>query len=1331
MADETDPMGIEPEPPQPDVLPDIGTADVHALFGIAGQREGNPTLIVGIGGGADVSMEQPGSFIGRYRLIEAIGEGGFGTVWRAEQYEPIHREVALKLIKPGMDSREIIARFEAERQALAMMEHPNIAAVLDAGTTQNGRPYFVMELVKGKPITECADERKLTIRQRLELFIPVCHAVQHAHQKAIIHRDLKPSNILIAEVDGKPVPKVIDFGIAKALGTSPEAALRATIARTLDGMVVGTPQYMSPEQAGSVPDVDTRSDIYTLGVILHELLTGQTPLSREQLRQAAFGEVLRLIREGQTKRPSSLVMPITEAVRLSATERASDPKKLGAALRGDLDWIVLKALEKERERRYDTANDLAEDLRRSLNDEPVSAGPPGVAYQLRKLIRRHKTTFIASAAVLLCLIGGIITTSVALTRETKAKEIARESATRAESREREKAKLLHDGSMADYAAALKWMEKDDRWGEGIAHLTRALDWEPSNETAATTLYGRVVFDAVKKSGGLRSVLAHPGGAKFGSWSPGGTRIVTVGGGPGPGVAQIWDAATGRPLGGPLHHEGEIHCASWSPDGTRIVTGSADKTARVWDVATGRSLGQPISQEGSIRSVNWSPDGARIITAGTYARIWDAGTGKPMSEPMRHGDEILFASFSPDGARILTSASNIDGGSRVWDAVTGKPLGKLMSSMPSFWFGQLQPASWNTDGTRIVTAGKDGVQVWDASASKALAAPVAPGFTARFAIWSPDGTHLLIYSYGSIPLVYDVATERKWELKSTKFDGSIVTASWSPDGRHIATQDLGCVQIWDAATGSPLGDPMRTGQTSHLVPGYSARWSPDGMQIFVACNGVALVWEVPGKKLNGEPRRHKDEIHAVAWSPDGKRILTASKDKTARVWDVATGRQVGEPIRHEDEVHDANWSADGTRVITACADKTARIWDAATGKLLGEPLQHKGAVLLSNWSPDGTRILTSSDIMVERPSIEAKQPAASDDALYFPPPPPFSTTITQLWDSKTRIPMESQMPISEISAIRSADWNPDGVRIVTVGENDIAQVWKVADWTTSGENMPVGPGAVANWSPDGTRIFSMSDDNIIQVWNPTTGRNVGKPKWSEDSEGVASARLSPDGTRLAIANGPNGRTATVTWIDPTVRIWEVKSLFNLPSEMPQWAREWVRAVAGWKFDAEGVMQAMAPEDRVKILYAPHDGDDSWSRLARWLATEPAKRTIHPDSQRTCREIAERERDFGSHESLKSALNYDPSVPLARLLMAGVLLNEDAGRNPSDRDPSLPQRAAFLRDYDMKRMPDDPALWSRAAEALHEQKDDIRARRALEKLATLDPGQAQALKMRLGL
>jgi serine/threonine protein kinase/tetratricopeptide (TPR) repeat protein len=365
----------------------------------------------------DLTGERPGTGVGPYKLLEQIGEGGMDSVWMAEQTEPIQRRVAVKVVKEGMDSRQVLARFEAERQALALMEHPNIARVLDAGRTPSGRPYFVMELVKGQPITHYCDKERLGVRQRLELFGDVCRAVQHAHQKGIIHRDLKPSNVLVAPYDGRPVVKVIDFGVAKATGQR----LTDKTLFTGFGALVGTPEYMSPEQAEvNNQDIDTRSDIYSLGVLLYELLTGSTPLTRKRLKESALLEVLRVIREEEPPRPSTRLSESKETLASISVQRQTDPAKLTRLVRGELDWIVMKALEKDRGRRYETANGFALDVQRYLADEPVQACPPSAWYRLRKFARRHRGPVLAVGIVLLALVAGIVGTAWGLVQARQA-----------------------------------------------------------------------------------------------------------------------------------------------------------------------------------------------------------------------------------------------------------------------------------------------------------------------------------------------------------------------------------------------------------------------------------------------------------------------------------------------------------------------------------------------------------------------------------------------------------------------------------------------------------------------------------------------------------------------------------------------------------------------------------------------------------------------------------------------------------------------------------------------------------------------------------------------
>ncbi len=374
----------------------------------------NETIIAGPG-------YVSGTVIGqRYKLLEEIAEGGMGTVWLAEQTHPVRRRVAVKLIKPGMDSRQVLSRFEAERQALAVMDHPHIAKVLDGGVTDQGRPYFVMEYVKGVPITQYCDQARLDVKQRLKLMTQVCQAVQHAHQKGIIHRDLKPSNILVCLYDGQPVPKVIDFGLAKAL----HQPLTEGTVFTSHGMMVGTPLYMSPEQAEfNNLDIDTRSDVYSLGVILYELLTGSTPLDKQRFKDVAIQEIIRLIKEEEPSKPSTKLSG-SVALPSIAAQRSLEPVQLSRLIRGDLDWIVMKSLDKERSRRYETATGLAKDIERYLTDLPIEACPPSTAYKFRKFARRNRLALGAAGAIAATLLIGIVVSSWLTLRAMRAEEDA-------------------------------------------------------------------------------------------------------------------------------------------------------------------------------------------------------------------------------------------------------------------------------------------------------------------------------------------------------------------------------------------------------------------------------------------------------------------------------------------------------------------------------------------------------------------------------------------------------------------------------------------------------------------------------------------------------------------------------------------------------------------------------------------------------------------------------------------------------------------------------------------------------------------------------------------
>src|SRR5689334_18743855 len=366
--------------------------------------------------------EKPGDRIGRYKLLQQIGEGGCGTVYMAEQTEPVRRRVALKVIKLGIDTKQVIARFEAERQALALMDHPNIAKVLEAGATETGRPYFVMELVRGIKITEFCDEKSVPTADRLKLFTQVCQAIQHAHQKGVIHRDIKPSNILVTVNDGVPVRKIIDFGIAKATA----GPLTDKTLFTAFEQFIGTPAYMSPEQAEMTSlDIDTRTDIYSLGVLLYELLTGRPPFDPSELLQSGLDEMRRTIREKEPDRPSTRLSTMAEGeLTTVAKDRHTEAPRLIHLIRGDLDWIVMKCLEKDRARRYETANGLASDIQRHLNNEPVAARPPSTVYRFQKLVRRNKLAFAGTSAVAMALVLGAAVSTWQAIRATRFRQQA-------------------------------------------------------------------------------------------------------------------------------------------------------------------------------------------------------------------------------------------------------------------------------------------------------------------------------------------------------------------------------------------------------------------------------------------------------------------------------------------------------------------------------------------------------------------------------------------------------------------------------------------------------------------------------------------------------------------------------------------------------------------------------------------------------------------------------------------------------------------------------------------------------------------------------------------
>jgi serine/threonine protein kinase/tetratricopeptide (TPR) repeat protein len=664
--------------------------------------------------------EDVGSIIaGKYKLLEALGQGGMGDVFMAQQTVPVKRLVALKLIKLGMDSRQVLSRFETERQALALMDHPNIAKVLDAGATESGRPFFVMELVKGVPLTRFCDERQLSPRERLELFIPVCQAIQHAHQKGVIHRDIKPSNVLVALYDDRPVPKVIDFGVAKAAGSQ----LTDASLVTGFGAIVGTPEYMSPEQAQlNQLDIDTRSDVYALGVLLYELLTGTKPIDRKRLGQNALLEILRVIREEEPPRPSARLSTCEKLASIVATRR-TEPAKLARLLRGELDWIVMKCLEKERSRRYETANALARDLERYLHDEMVEARPPSAGYRLRKVVRKHRTALAMAATVVLLLVAGVAVSTWQAVRATRAEsETAQALHEAEESREEaveQRRQADEQRKRAETQAASVAMDMDLKYCEdgeialGLLRLAETLKSIPEHakelrECAALNIlaWGQEICPAI---GPLTHDRYAVGEAIL---SPDGRTVLGFGN---DGTPCLWDSLSGkqrRLLGQPVRAiQGRLGLLQFSEDGSTALTMhmqgfiedgryTGPGSIRLWDVATGQLRAALSEDLGYVSDPRLSQNGSLLVTnRGDAVFIWNAMTGQLLRKVACQGDKSPSIDVSPDGRWVLISQ---DGQFAVWSPESDQPLKRLPGDKAVF----------SPSGRSAASVSGDKVHWWD-------------------------------------------------------------------------------------------------------------------------------------------------------------------------------------------------------------------------------------------------------------------------------------------------------------------------------------------------------------------------------------------------------------------------------------------------------------------------------------------------------------------------------------------------------------------------------------------------------------------------------------------
>jgi WD40 repeat protein/serine/threonine protein kinase len=1125
--------------------------------------------------------EKPGDRIGRYKLREKIGEGGCGIVYVAEQEEPVRRRVALKVIKLGMDTRQVVARFEAERQALAMMDHPNIAKVLDAGATESGGPYFVMELVRGIRITDYCDQHKLSTRQRLDLFVLVCNAVQHAHQKGIIHRDLKPSNILVTLHDGVPVPKVIDFGIAKAT----EGRLTDLTVYTELHQFIGTPAYMSPEQAEmSGLDIDTRSDIYSLGVLLYELLTGRTPFDAKELLAAGLDEIRRTIREVEPPRPSTRLSTLAHGdLTTVAAAHGSEAPKLVSLIRGDLDWMVMKALEKDRTRRYETANGLAMDLQRHLNNEPVVARPPSALYRFQKLVRRNKLAFAAAGAIASVLVLGIVASTGQMVRATQAQrnEESQRQLAQAQTKlaEENRYKAVQNELEAErnlYAAHMNLAQQ--AWEENkIARLHQLL-----KETQDYADRGFEWYYWQRQTHlELRTLRGHLHRIFSAAFSPDSRRVVT---GSEDHTAKVWDVATGRELFPLVGHKSWVGTTAFSADGRLILTDSVDQTAKLWDATTGRELHTFTGHLGPVSGAAFSPDGQRIVT-GSWdhtAIVWEVATGRNLLT-LDHDARISAVAFSPDGQRIVTGGGDPDFTAKIWDAMNGQRLLILPGHTNVVYSVAFSPS-----GQRIVTSSWDqSAIVWDAVSGQPLLTNKLHLHRIRSAAFSPDSQRIVTGSYDLSAKVWDADSGRaRFTLKG--HTEGIESVAYSPNGQWIATAGVDqTAKIWDASH-----DPEVLTLEGHTGPVRGVAFSPDCRRVVTASDDwTAKIWDAATGGELASLKGHTAGVRCAAFSPDGKRIVTGSADLTARVWDVATGRFLFLLPAHIARINSVAFSPDGQQIVTASADQTVKVWDAASAlKLFAIPEQGApiGAV---GFSSNGKYLFTAGSDVRLWDSITGKlvrpfqRTAVSDPGIGI---------AVMRWEQNDRL---------GAGAAGFAAVSPDA-KFLVGGNGPTADLWQLDSGRVvsrlEGHGSPI---FCATFSPDGRRIVTGSGKRVAvnrsaettaKLWDADTGREL--LTFRGHTQAVYCVAFSPDGSRIVTGSG-----------DTTAKIWQAAT----PEQVSTWQKEERTA-------KERLAAASRERERREDLQRAALAQDEGA-IKQWLLLAP----ILPKNAETRTEAFERE------------------------------------------------------------------------------------------------------------
>lgn len=1040
--------------------------------------------------------EQPGSRIGSYNLIEQIGVGGFGVVYMAEQTEPVRRQVALKIIKAGMDTREVIARFEAERQALAMMDHPSIAKVLDGGTTESGRPYFVMDLVHGTPITKFCREANLSTRQRLELFVELCRAVQHAHQKGIIHRDLKPSNVLVMMDGNKPLPKVIDFGVSKAL----HSPLSENTLFTTYGQMVGTPLYMSPEQAQlSTQDVDVRSDVYALGVLLYELLTGSTPFEKDTLNKLGLDELRRLIREVDPPSPSTRVSTYKfEQFSPLTGNHQIDARKFSQSLKGELDWIVMKSLEKDRNRRYESASALAQDVERYLSNEPVLACPPSWSYQLKKFAARHGSLLAAVSFVLIAMVVSAGFSLWYAIDADKARQLADERLGVADA-ERTKAERANARSRTLlYVADMKLASdaiRDNDLPRSVELLSRHIpsDGEPDQRGFEWHFFHKQSMQSPVVS------LEHDDWVNDMELSPSGKWLAV---GTKAGRVQVYDSETWNRKWTFNAGSESVGGLGWSPDGGRLAAACSDGNLRIWNVSSDADPQTIDAHVDGANDVVFAPDGQSLYSCGedNLAKHWELGTSALKDDFKVHQRAVGCIALSSDGEKLATASSDYT--YAIWDAETAKLLYQSKDQG-----ARIVSVAFAADG-RVAAGDIEGhVSLFDPHSGEEWVLPRQLDGIEALTFLNQDnwlatadrGGAVQLHPLDRDPEHPDALPVIGDPLRWIAHTGRALTLATTADGKYLMSGGRdGQVRVWTPDVEALRWRAFSDYQASDFATGPENR-------LYVAGRSIA-VWNVEQRRLV-ETFAFAEESYwkLLAASADGH-WLAAVRPGELALFDSRSNEAVRQwPLKDELDPHRLAISPDG-RWIAVCG------FDDVDVQLYSRENSEKMHTLLAS----------QCETLVFSPNGRWLAAGHMDDLRVF----------------DLNSPNGFRSLKGHSNTLAAASFSPDGEQIATVSHDRLLKIWNFPDCREKYSIV-----AHQDWargvafSPNGRTIATAGHDGQVKFWHAASGQPLGAIR--RESENIEKLQFTPDGKRLIAEL----KTATFA-------IYDASSALQIPDRLPR-------------------------------------------------------------------------------------------------------------------------------------------------------------------------------------